>query len=526
MRQICSTVFRPFFLIMLFLAFSLIFSHNAWADHRRAVVANFGGNSVTIFNLATGLGNTITNISDPQCGFNGPRWVAITQNGRFAGVTNSGSNTVTWIDLQPSPQGSPPDCLGTTSVGTNPKGIAIHGNKVAVVAVDDPLLSDSVNVIDISGLPTIPGAGTSLALGAGTNPEGVAITPNGDFALVALTGANAIAYVNLTVTPAVLLGGTTAVGNFPFDVAVTEHNDTALVTNRNDDTLSVVDIHNLPNVGLVVVTHTIAVGESPRGVEISPDGDRAVIAETGSARILELEGFQSLAIPHGTDALFGVATFTASSKAAVTNEDDNSVSIFDLDADPIVVQNVGVGAQPQGIAVTPNQLPNGQLQVTPTRGKEPLTVTLDASNSSDSDGEIRSCTYHFGDGTSETNSCGPVTHVYNLPGGYETSVIVTDDDGGVDNVLGPDVLVARNNQPRPKFSTKAVNGQPRTFQFTDQSSDDGKIVTWLWTFGDGGTSIERNPRHTYAAAGTFQITLTVTDDNGAKATGKGKLQIR
>ncbi|UCC26044.1 MAG: S8 family serine peptidase [Gemmatimonadales bacterium] len=52
--------------------------------------------------------------------------------------------------------------------------------------------------------------------------------------------------------------------------------------------------------------------------------------------------------------------------------------------------------------------------------------------------------------------------------------------------------------------------------FTDTSSDpDGTIVSWLWDFGDGTTSSERNPTHAYGASGDRLVRLTVTDDAGA-----------
>jgi chitodextrinase len=55
----------------------------------------------------------------------------------------------------------------------------------------------------------------------------------------------------------------------------------------------------------------------------------------------------------------------------------------------------------------------------------------------------------------------------------------------------------------------------RTVAFTDTSTDtDGQVVAWSWNFGDNTGSTERNPTHTYAAAGNYTVTLTVTDNTG------------
>src|SRR5690606_16370013 len=45
-----------------------------------------------------------------------------------------------------------------------------------------------------------------------------------------------------------------------------------------------------------------------------------------------------------------------------------------------------------------------------------------------------------------------------------------------------------------------------------------RIISWNWTFGDGGTSTDENPTHTYDAIGTYTITLTVTGTGGCSAT--------
>ena len=73
-----------------------------------------------------------------------------------------------------------------------------------------------------------------------------------------------------------------------------------------------------------------------------------------------------------------------------------------------------------------------------------------------------------------------------------------------------------NQAPTAAF-TADVNGLE--VAFTDGSSDaDGTIASYAWTFGDGQTSTEANPIVTYAAAGSYTVKLTVTDDKGATAT--------
>ncbi|WP_051176303.1 M20/M25/M40 family metallo-hydrolase [Luteimonas mephitis] len=72
---------------------------------------------------------------------------------------------------------------------------------------------------------------------------------------------------------------------------------------------------------------------------------------------------------------------------------------------------------------------------------------------------------------------------------------------------------AENAPPVADFNA-AVDGL--SVAFTDASSDsDGSIVSRSWDFGDGGTSTDANPVHAYAAAGTYDVALTVTDDSGA-----------
>nr|WP_243746064.1 PKD domain-containing protein [Tahibacter aquaticus] len=71
----------------------------------------------------------------------------------------------------------------------------------------------------------------------------------------------------------------------------------------------------------------------------------------------------------------------------------------------------------------------------------------------------------------------------------------------------------------PPVANFASSTSGLTASFTDSSTDsDGTIASRAWNFGDGGSSTATNPTRTYAAAGTYTVTLTVTDNGGATNT--------
>jgi len=67
-------------------------------------------------------------------------------------------------------------------------------------------------------------------------------------------------------------------------------------------------------------------------------------------------------------------------------------------------------------------------------------------------------------------------------------------------------------------SGQAAGPVPHSVDFVDKSTSARAIVAWLWDFGDGETSTERSPSHTYTKEGSYDVTLTVTDDKGASDT--------
>ncbi|MGW8281856.1 MAG: PKD domain-containing protein, partial [Gemmatimonadota bacterium] len=117
----------------------------------------------------------------------------------------------------------------------------------------------------------------------------------------------------------------------------------------------------------------------------------------------------------------------------------------------------------------------------------------------------------FGDGATSTEQ-NPV-HAYTSGGTYQVSLTVTDDDGATGQFARQ---VMPNEKPFADFSFSCTG---RVCQFTDLSSDpDGSISSRAWNFGDGGTSSQVNPSHTYAADGDYTVVLIATDNQAAEDT--------
>ena len=80
-----------------------------------------------------------------------------------------------------------------------------------------------------------------------------------------------------------------------------------------------------------------------------------------------------------------------------------------------------------------------------------------------------------------------------------------------------------NTPPAASFQSSC---DALTCTFTDGSTDaDGSIVAWRWAFGDGTTSTLRHPTRTYAAGGTYTVTLAVTDDSAATRSASGVVTV-
>jgi PKD repeat protein len=161
----------------------------------------------------------------------------------------------------------------------------------------------------------------------------------------------------------------------------------------------------------------------------------------------------------------------------------------------------------------PTADPNG-----PYTGTVGVPVTFDGSGSSDPDGTIVSYDWDFGDGNTGTG-VSP-TYIYATDGAFTVTLTVTDNEGSPSAPSTTTATIGLGNQPPvadPNGPYTGTVGVPVAFDGTGSSDPDGTIVSYDWDFGDGTVVLDAGPTptHTYAAAGLYNVTLTVTDDAGA-----------
>jgi PKD repeat protein len=157
-----------------------------------------------------------------------------------------------------------------------------------------------------------------------------------------------------------------------------------------------------------------------------------------------------------------------------------------------------------GQGVRPNAAPVASFTSQCTSWK----CGFDSSLSSDSDGTIQSYAWNFGDGT--TGSGVSPNHTYTANGTYSVTLTVTDNQNKASTPLSHSVTVT-NAAPTAAF-TSGCAALLCSFDGSGSSDSDGSVASYAWDFGDGSNGSGVSPKHTYGSAGTYTVTLTVTDD--------------
>jgi PKD repeat protein len=156
--------------------------------------------------------------------------------------------------------------------------------------------------------------------------------------------------------------------------------------------------------------------------------------------------------------------------------------------------------------ITVLSIPKADFVADKTRGGAPMTVTF-------TDKSLHTPTawkWDFGDGS--TSAEQNPTHIYTTLGTYTVTLTASNKDGQ-DTMSKPNYIVTTLAPVAEFKANRQVGKAPFVVEFTDLSSN--VPTAWKWDFGDGTTSSEQNPRHIYLYEGTYDVSLTATNQYGS-----------
>ncbi|MDW5549619.1 PKD domain-containing protein [Methanosarcina sp.] len=166
------------------------------------------------------------------------------------------------------------------------------------------------------------------------------------------------------------------------------------------------------------------------------------------------------------------------------------------------------------LEVTKNTASKANFTSNVTNGNAPLNIKFTDTST----GTPTNWTWDFGDGSTSTEQ-NPI-HIYKSEGTYTVKLTVSNSLGSDSEektgyiTVGSAVLA-----PETNFSSNVTSGNaPLSVQFKDESTN--SPTSWEWNFGDGKTSTEQNPSHTYETVGTYTVNLTAMNYGGSNSTTK------
>ena len=196
----------------------------------------------------------------------------------------------------------------------------------------------------------------------------------------------------------------------------------------------------------------------------------------------------------------------------------NDATLYMADQDGVVVP-----IQLPISLIVPNRRPKVVTRVRPV---DCTHAELDATKSTDAEGQALSFEWLFPDGT--TSNDPVVTHDFGGPGTYTVRLRVTDDSGQVGAGTEVQVPVVLNHPPTAAAGEDQVAAPTDVLAFdgTGSADSDGRLRQYRWDFGDGNRTTGRKVRHAFDAPGRYTVTLEVEDDSkGPCAVGTDTLEV-
>ena len=211
----------------------------------------------------------------------------------------------------------------------------------------------------------------------------------------------------------------------------------------------------------------------------------------------------------------GAQTFFWTFGNSTTSQDANPTQIYTTPGTyPITFSLTPGGAVTARDTVFVYEKPNVTFEADSLVGCVPFEVTFTGTTIFDPRIDISSYDWAFGDGNN--GSGADVTHTYNSAGNFNVQLVMESSMPGCRSSLIKEDYILVNAAPPalPSANQTAACDPPLNVTFTNNTPNQPNF-SYAWDFGNGQTSTDRNPGTiTYDDAGTFNATLTVTDDLG------------
>jgi|GEM_PF-1495848 len=466
----------------------------------------------------------------------------VSSDPNYTFVWTPGGATTPTIDVSPAVTTTysvtATDNNNCVSVGTTTVHIAPNPTSTFNVANTQPCTGDSV-LITYSG--TAPpsanytwdfgGAGAAPGTGQGPHLVSWASVTSTNVTLSVLDGAcgSPLTTTPITVsqTPdaSISLSDTTVCGS---DVVTLTHTGSASPTATYNWTFS--GANASPGTGGSVQSMTFpAAGTYPLSLSIT-DGNCTSPLEVDTVEAFEVPITTFSAVPSlvctGESTTLTYTGGNATSGASFTWDFDGGLAVPGTGPGPHVVTWPTTGPKVVRLNIEENGCVGVETSVNITVGVSPTTdysATTACANSptdftdlsSISGSNIIGWDWDFDDpssGTSNVSTLQNPNHTYTQAGSYDVILVTTSSDGCKDT-LTQAVTVT----PIPVADYLTQNEcDGNAVQFNDASTIDpgSSIDNWAWEFGDGNNANTQNTNHIYTGFGSFDVTLTVTSDNG------------
>ncbi len=269
--------------------------------------------------------------------------------------------------------------------------------------------------------------------------------------------------------------------------------------------------NQLPVAAVLIEPRSPVVGEVVNFTDLSSDPDGTIVSSVWNFGDGATSGDRQ-----AIHAYSIAGTFTAT---LTVRDDDGATS--QISRDIVVRPRDGSGPADLPPGADFDYAPSAPLQGNPVQFTD---------RSIDPEGRMASYQWDFGDGA-RSHETNPV-HIFEAPGTFTVLLTVTDAAGQSATRQRP--LTVTGVETRTASVVPDFGFSPETIRigsnvaFFDQSSADGTtIVAYQWNFGDGSPpKSEANPVHVFQHAGTYTVTLTLTDASGQQHRVTNLLEVR